>query len=82
MEISLYMYCKFQIGTSNVIDKTMISDWVSSSKKGFKYFIGCKENEKVKPLCVMPPKMSIYAKNVDEANYMFFFNGRWGVYSI
>ena len=65
MEISLYIYCKFPVDTSNVIDKMMISDWVSSIEKGFKYFIGYKENEKVKQLCVMPPKMSVYAKNVD-----------------
>ena len=65
MEISLYIYCKFPVDTSNVIDKMMISDWVSSIEKDFEYFIGYKENEKVKPLCVMPPKMSVYAKNVD-----------------
>ena len=43
---------------------------VSFDKKGFKYFIGYKDDEKVKPLCIMLPKMSGYTKSFNETKYM------------
>ena len=35
------------------INKIIVSNKVSFRKKGFKYFIGYKDNEKAKPFCVM-----------------------------
>ena len=32
-------------------------------KKGFKYFIGYKDNQKVKPLCIILPKIRGLRKN-------------------
>ena len=32
------------------IDRILVSNKVRFGKKGFKYFLGCKENEKVVPL--------------------------------
>ena len=43
---------------------------VSFDKKGLKYFIGYKDDEKVKPLCIMLPKMSGYTKSFNETKYM------------
>ena len=31
---------------------------VSFGKKGFKYFIGYKDGKKVRPLCILLPKLS------------------------
>ena len=45
----------------------MVSDKFKHSDDGFKYFIGYKEGEIVKPLCIILPQMSGYIK--------FFENG-------
>lgn len=41
-------------------------------KKGFKYFIGYNNDEKVKPLCIIILKMRGYLKDFDESKYMSF----------
>ena len=50
----------------------MISGKVSYGKKGFKNFIGYKEDQRFKPLCIMFPKMSEYVKCSDESKYISF----------
>ena len=42
------------------------------SKKGFKKFVAYKDNEKVKSLCIMLPRMSGYTKHLNETKYMSF----------
>ena len=54
------------------IDKILISNNISFCKKAIKYFIGDKDNEKVKPLCTMLPKMNGYTKSFNETKYIFF----------
>ena len=49
----------------------MISNKVTFGKKGFKYFIGYKDNDKINPLCKILPKMSGCAKSFDETKYIF-----------
>ena len=44
------------------IDQIVISDKFKHSDDGFKYFIGYKEDEIVKPLCIILPQMSGYLK--------------------
>ena len=44
------------------INKIVISDKFKHSDDGFKYFIGYKEGEIVKPLCIILPQMSGYIK--------------------
>ena len=41
-------------------------------KKSFKYYFGYKCNEKVKPLCIMLPKISGYRKSFNETRYISF----------
>ena len=42
------------------INKIVVSNKFPVSKQDFKYFIGCKDNKKIKPLCVFfPEKMHI-----------------------
>ena len=57
------------------IEKVLVSNKISLVKKNYKYFIGYLHNDnKVKPLHMMLPKMSAYAKSYDgQTNWMFFF---------
>ena len=42
------------------LDQIVISDKFKRTDDGFKYFIGYREDEIVKPLCIVLPKMSGY----------------------
>ena len=44
------------------VDQIVVSDKSKHSDDGFKYFIGYKEGEIVKPLCIILPQMSGYIK--------------------
>ena len=55
------------------INKILVFYKVSLRKKSFKYFIGYKDNKKVKSLCIMLPKMSGYRKNVSDTKCMSSF---------
>ena len=44
------------------IDQIAVSDKFRHNEDGFKYFIGYKEGEIVKPLCIIMPQMSGYIK--------------------
>ena len=48
------------------INKIIVSNKVSFGERGFKYFIGYKDNKKVRLLCIMLPKMTAYKINFDE----------------
>ena len=64
---------KTPYNTTNVNNgKTIISNKVSFGKKGFKCFTDSTDDEKVKPLFMMLPKMSAYEKCFDETKYMSF----------
>ena len=43
-------------------DQVLISDKFKHRDDGFKYFIGYKEDDIVKPLCIILPQMSAYIK--------------------
>ena len=69
------------------IKKIVVSNKVSFGKKGLKYFIGCKDDKKTKPLCIFIPKMNAYRRDLDETKHMSFlvkddellekYNGIW-----
>ena len=42
----------------SILNKVFIFDKVSYGKKGFNYFIGQENDHKIKPLCIILPKMS------------------------
>ena len=44
------------------VDQIVVSDKFKHNDDGFKYFIGYKEGEIVKPLCIILPQMSGYIK--------------------
>ena len=53
------------IGNVN-INKAIVFSKVSFGKKGFKYFIGYKDDKEVRKLCIMLPKWSGYRRGFDE----------------
>ena len=56
------------------VDKIVISDKFKHSDKGFKYFIGYKKGEIVKPLCIIFPQMNGYIRHFENGskNMSFF----------
>ena len=44
------------------VDEIVVSDTFKHSDDGFKYFIGYKESEVAKPLCIILPQMTGYIK--------------------
>ena len=44
------------------IDQIVVSDKFNHNEDGFKYFIGYKKGEILKPLCIILPQMSGYIK--------------------
>ena len=56
---------KRPISIKNIdIDKILVSNKVSFDKKGFKYFNGYKNTQKINPLYIFMPKMSAYRRGL------------------
>ena len=55
----------------------VMSDKCRDSDDGFKYFVGCKEGETVKPLCIIVPQMAGYIKFWKRKKKHVFSNQRW-----
>ena len=55
------------------VDQTVISDKFKHSDDSFKYFIGYKEGEIVKPLCIILPQMSGYIKYFENGGKNMYF---------
>ena len=73
IEKRVFHYSKCPLNINDVdIDKIIKSIKVSVSKKGFKYFIGFKDKENVKPLCILLPNMTGYTKRFDETKTCLF----------
>ena len=47
---------------SVVVDQIVVSDKFKHNNEGFKFFIGYREGEIVKPLCILLPQTSGYIK--------------------
>ena len=61
-----------KLGLVNV-DQIVVSDKFKHSDDGFKYFIGYKEGEIVKPLCIILPQMTGYIKYFENGDKNIFF---------
>ena len=55
-----------------VIKKIVSSNKLSFGKQNFKHFIGYKDAEKIRPLCIFCPKMSIYKRDFDKTKCTYF----------
>ena len=42
------------------------------TKKSLKYFIGCNDDDVIRPLCIKLPQMIGYVKNFDSNKTMYF----------
>ena len=47
---------------SVTVDKIVVSGKFRHSEEGYKYYIGYKEDEIIKPLCIILPQMNGYIK--------------------
>ena len=47
---------------SVTVDKIVVSDKFRHSEERYKYFIGCKEDEIIRPLCIILPQTNGYIK--------------------
>ena len=54
------------------INKILVSNKFTFGKQSFKYFIGCKDNKEIRPLCIFFPEMSTYKRYSDKTKYMYF----------
>ena len=54
-------------------DEIVVPDKFKHSDDGFKYFIGCKEGEIAKRLCIILPKMSGYIKYFEDGRKSMSF---------
>ena len=55
------------------VNQILESDKFEYSDKGFKYFIGCKDDI-IRPFCVILPQMSGYIKYFDNGGKNFFYD--------
>ena len=55
------------------VDQIVVSDKFKHSDEDFKYFIGYREGEIVKPLCIILPQMSGYIKYFENSGKNMFF---------
>ena len=56
------------------VDQIVVSDKFKHSDDGFKYFIGYKEDEIVKLLCIILPQMSEYIKYFENGGKKHVFH--------
>ena len=56
-------------------DQKVVSDKFKNSDDGFKYFVGYKEGEIVKPLCIILLQMSGYIKYFENKGNNHVFHG-------
>ena len=54
------------------INKIVVCNKVSFGKKGFKYFIGQKDDKKIRHLCIFLPKYSAYRREFDQTKDISF----------
>ena len=55
------------------VNQILISDKFEHSDKGFKYFIGYKKDDIIKPLCIILPQISGFIKYFDWVRKKMFF---------
>ena len=54
------------------INKIVVSNKISYGKNDFKYFIGYKDAKRIRPLCILLPKISAYRRNFDKTKCVSF----------
>ena len=54
------------------INKIVVSNKISYGKNDFKYFIGYKDAKRIRPLCILLPKISAYRRNFNKTKCVSF----------
>ena len=54
------------------INKIVVSYKFPFSKHDFKYFIGYKDKNEIRPSCIFFPEVSIYKRHFDKTKFMYF----------
>ena len=78
--------CKFHQNKSPIsisdidVNKVAVSNKLLFGKQYSKWFIGYKDSEKARSLCIFRPQMIIYKRNFDENRRIYFFNKRRSFY--
>ena len=57
---------------NDVVNEIVVSNKICFGKQDFEYFIGYKDNKKIKPLCIFFSEMSIYKKYFDKTKCKYF----------
>ena len=68
-------FCQYKslILINNIdINEIAVSNKFPFSKQDFKYFLGYKDNQEIKPLCIFFPEMSIHKRYSDKTKCMYF----------
>ena len=72
---------KSPISISDIdVNKVAVSNQLPFGKQYSKWFIGYKDSEKTRSLCIFRPQMIIYKRNFDENRRIYFFNKRRSFY--
>ena len=61
-------------------NKKVVFNMVPFGKEDFKYFTGCKDAKKIRPLCIFCPEMSIYRRDINKPKYMYFMENKEKVF--
>ena len=73
LELNKKLFINLNNQDSINVDQIVVSDKFKHSDDGFKYFIGYREDEIVKPLCIILPQMSGYIKYFENGVKNMFF---------
>ena len=60
-----------------VINEIVVSNKLPFGKQDFKYFIGYKDSEKIRRLCIFHSQMIICKRSFDENRCIYFFVKRF-----
>ena len=74
-EIEDWEFCRYKspiLINNKDINKIVVSKKVPFGEEDSKYFIGYKDNEEIRPLCIFFPEMSIYKRCSDKTKCMYF----------
>ena len=71
-EVEFHQY-KSPMSISDIdINKIVVSNKFPFGKQDFKYFIGYKDSDEIRLLCIFRPRIIIYKRNFDENRRIYF----------
>ena len=71
-EFKFHQYKNLILINNIDINEIDVSNKLLFSKQDFKYFLGYKDNQEIKPLCIFFPEISIRKRYFDKTKCMYF----------